>query len=141
MPKDTDNNDSPDLLNALESIKGLLEQSENKLSAARESLKKYSNGMKQRLLVARGLLHQPKVLFLDEPFAFFDEHRMLETLHALPTLSDELAQIWIIAQQLPEAAQVDAHIRCSQDSVELHVAAPVQRRPELRATTDSHDAV
>jgi exonuclease SbcC len=63
-------------------------------------------------------------IFLDEPFAFFDEHRMLETLHALPTLSDELAQIWIIAQQLPEAAQVDAHIRCSQDAEGLRVAAP-----------------
>ena len=63
-------------------------------------------------------------IFLDEPFAFFDEQRMLKTLHALPDLSDELAQVWIIAQQLPEAARVDAHIRCSRDAEELRVAAP-----------------
>jgi len=63
-------------------------------------------------------------IFLDEPFAFFDEQRMLKTLHALPQLSDELAQIWVIAQQLPEAARVDAHIRCSRDTEELRVAAP-----------------
>ena len=63
-------------------------------------------------------------VFLDEPFAFFDEQRMLKTLHALPELSDELAQIWIITQQLPEAARVDAHIRCSRDVEELRVAAP-----------------
>jgi exonuclease SbcC len=62
-------------------------------------------------------------VFLDEPFAFFDEQRMLKTLHALPQLSDELAQIWVIAQQLPEAARVDAHIRCSRDTEELRVAA------------------
>jgi ABC-2 type transport system ATP-binding protein len=30
-------------------------------------VKKYSGGMKRRLEMARGLLHHPKVLFLDEP--------------------------------------------------------------------------
>ncbi|WP_418318110.1 ATP-binding protein [Piscinibacter sakaiensis] len=63
-------------------------------------------------------------IFLDEPFAFFDEQRMLNTLHALPQLSDELAQIWIITQHLPEAARVDAHIRCSRETEELRVATP-----------------
>ena len=32
-----------------------------------ETVKRFSGGMKRRLEVARGLLHKPKILFLDEP--------------------------------------------------------------------------
>jgi len=81
-----------------------------------------------RLALSQELIYSTvggaQFVFLDEPFAFFDEQRMLKTLHALPELSDELDQIWIITQQLPEAARVDAHIRCSRDIAELRVASP-----------------
>lgn len=33
----------------------------------REAVKKFSGGMKRRLEIARGLLHHPQILFLDEP--------------------------------------------------------------------------
>lgn len=66
MPKDTDNSNSPELLDALESIKGLLEQSESKLSAARESLQKAKPQVDQQGTARPAASNEPVVPVLDD---------------------------------------------------------------------------
>jgi exonuclease SbcC len=55
-------------------------------------------------------------LFLDEPFAFFDEKRTRSALTVLPTLSEELNQIWIVAQDFAHDLNFDMHVRCDRES-------------------------
>src|ERR1700753_3402481 len=41
----------------------------------KDQVKKFSGGMKRRLEIARGFLHTPKILFLDEPTLRLDPQR------------------------------------------------------------------
>src|SRR3546814_13334459 len=47
-------------INELLKLVGLYERKD-------DIVKKYSGGMRRRLEIARGLIHKPKVIFLDEP--------------------------------------------------------------------------
>jgi ABC-2 type transport system ATP-binding protein len=52
-------------------------------------VKKYSGGMKRRLEIARGLMHQPKVLFLDEPSLGLDPQARRKLWEYVKNLNDK----------------------------------------------------
>ena len=70
---------------------------------ANERLKKYSNGMKQRLLIARALLHNPKVLFLDEPTRGLDPGMARDVRHLIRVLADEGLTVFLTTHYMEEA--------------------------------------
>jgi ABC-type multidrug transport system ATPase subunit len=59
----------------------------------------YSQGMRQRLSLARALVHDPKILFLDEPFSNVDVVSAREMVHVLAQMRDLSKTIFIVTHQ------------------------------------------
>jgi ABC-type multidrug transport system ATPase subunit len=59
----------------------------------------YSQGMRQRISLARALLHDPKILLLDEPFSNVDVHSAAEMVRLLAHTRDQGKTIFIVTHQ------------------------------------------
>lgn len=68
-----------------------------------EKLKNFSNGMKQRLLIARGLLHDPEILFLDEPTRGLDPMIAFEIREIISQLAKRNRTIFLTTHYMEEA--------------------------------------
>jgi len=66
----------------------------------------FSKGMKQRLALARALIHEPKVLFLDEPTAGLDPEAAQEVRELVKRLSKEGRTVFLSTHNLTEAEQL-----------------------------------
>jgi ABC-2 type transport system ATP-binding protein len=66
----------------------------------------YSKGMKQKLSLVRAMLHDPQVLFLDEPTSAMDPHSAKLVRDALVALRQERRTIVICTHNLTEAEQL-----------------------------------
>lgn len=73
---------------------------------ARDRIKKYSNGMKQRLMVARALLNWPQVLFLDEPTRGLDPTAAHEIRQVVAELARQGTTVFLTTHYMEEADQL-----------------------------------
>ena len=70
---------------------------------AKVLVEKYSGGMKRRLEIARGLIHCPKVLFLDEPSLGLDAQTRRHIWEYIKKLNEEDVTIILTTHYMEEA--------------------------------------
>ncbi len=69
----------------------------------KEKTKRFSNGMKQRLLIARAILHQPRVLFLDEPTRGLDPNVARDIRALIAGLAKQGVTVFLTTHYMEEA--------------------------------------
>ena len=73
---------------------------------AKQKVSHYSNGMKQRLLIARAVLHEPSILFLDEPTRGLDPLIAREIRSLIMEIAQQGTTIFLTTHYMEEADQM-----------------------------------
>ncbi|MBN2399512.1 MAG: ABC transporter ATP-binding protein [Candidatus Aminicenantes bacterium] len=79
-------------------------------SRAKEPIKKFSGGMKRRLNVAIGLIHQPELLLLDEPTVGIDVQAKVSILDIIRQVGLQGTTVVFTTHQLAEVEQTCSRI-------------------------------
>jgi len=73
---------------------------------ADDPLRTFSRGMQQRVSLARSLVHDPGIIFLDEPFTGLDPHAAQMLRETLSRLRDDGRTIFMVTHNLAEGLEL-----------------------------------
>ena len=99
-----------------------------------------SGGMQQRVALCRALIHQPKLLLMDEPFGALDELTRLEMNDLLLRIRKETrATVLFVTHSISEAVYVSDKVvvfsrRPARVATEIPITLPYPRNQQLRFT-------
>jgi ABC-2 type transport system ATP-binding protein len=101
--------------------------------AADRPAKTYSGGMQRRLDVAMGLLHDPQVLFLDEPTTGLDPEARVDMWHEIERLAaDERMTVLITTHYMDEADRLASRLAIIDRGQIVVEGTPEQLKSELK---------
>ena len=95
----------------------------------------YSQGMRQRMSLARAILHDPRVLLLDEPFSNVDVHSARAMVGLLKGMRDAGKTVFVITHQALLLEGV------ADEFVWMHAGQIVDRTATLERSTGSAEDV
>ncbi len=100
--------------------------------AADRVIKGYSGGMKRRLDLAAALVHEPDVLFLDEPTTGLDPASRLTVWEELRRINEQGTTVFLTTQYLEEADQLCDRLAIIDDGLIVREGTPSQLKADLR---------
>jgi ABC-2 type transport system ATP-binding protein len=100
--------------------------------AADRRIKGYSGGMKRRLDLASALVHEPDVLFLDEPTTGLDPASRLTVWDEMRRINERGTTVFLTTQYLEEADQLCDRLAIIDKGLIVREGTPAELKAELR---------
>lgn len=91
----------------------------------------YSKGMRQKMALIRAMLHNPRVLFLDEPTSAMDPHSAKQVRDAIATLRGTGRTVVLCTHNLYEAESLADHIAIIRRGKLIAFGTPAQLKQDL----------
>ncbi|HYP55466.1 MAG TPA: ATP-binding cassette domain-containing protein [Solirubrobacterales bacterium] len=104
--------------------------------AADRVVKGYSGGMQRRLDLAAALVHEPEVLFLDEPTTGLDPASRLTVWEEVRRINGHGTTVFLTTQYLEEADQLCDRLAIIDDGTIVREGTPADLKAELRGRRD-----
>src|SRR3712207_6027203 len=101
--------------------------------AADRRIKGYSGGMKRRLDLASALVHEPEVLFLDEPTTGLDPASRLTIWEEVRRINRRGTTVFLTTQYLEEADQLCDRLAIIDGGRIVREGTPAELKADLRA--------
>jgi ABC-2 type transport system ATP-binding protein len=100
--------------------------------AADRPIKGYSGGMKRRLDLASALVHEPEILFLDEPTTGLDPASRLTVWDEVRRINRRGTTVFLTTQYLEEADRLCDRLAIIDGGLIVREGTPAQLKAELR---------
>lgn len=108
---------------------------------ANDMVQKFSGGMKRRLMIARALLHSPKVLFLDEPTVGLDPQVRRRLWELIRRLKGEGLTVLLTTHYIEEAENLCQRVAILEKGKLIALDSPVALCQRLGAYVVEWDEV
>jgi len=94
------------------------------MDAMKKPVSQLSKGMKQRLILARAIMHNPQLLFLDEPTSGLDPATALEIHKLIFELRDSGTTIFLTTHNMAEATKLCDNVALLNEGKIVEYGAP-----------------